>query len=314
MFVTGGTGLVGTRLLQKCTGQVIVATRRPERMASERTARTPAAESGLEIRALKWDAASIIPAHELEGVDAVVHLAGDSVAEGRWNAEKKQRIRDSRVLGTRCLVKSLAGMARPPKVLVSASAVGYYGHRPREILTETSKPGNGFLPEVCQEWEAEAKAAMTHGIRVCCLRTGIVLDTQGGALATMLPIYRWGLGGPMGSGGQYFPWIHLEDLVRMIGHCLDSPTISGPVNAVAPTAITQRQFASALGKSLGRPAFLPAPKFGLRLLLGEFANSLFDSQHVSPKVALDSGFTFRYGTIDAALDELLGSGAQPATA
>jgi uncharacterized protein (TIGR01777 family) len=293
--VTGGTGLVGRRLVERLSGPVCVLSRRPPEQ--------PAAGGSIEY--LQWDAASLLSAAALGSVRAVVNLAGDPVAEGRWTTEKKQRIRDSRVIGTRCLVKSLGQLPTPPEVLVSASAVGFYGHRPGETLTEASGPGEGFLPEVCCEWEAEARAAEALGIRVCLLRIGIVLDPAGGALGKMLPIFRWGLGGKLGSGRQYFPWIHAADLVGLILHCLHTPTISGPINAVAPTPTTNAEFTRALARVVGRPAFLPAPKFGLQMAFGEFGKSLFDNQRIEAKVAVSSGYSFQYSTVDAALQDLI---------
>jgi uncharacterized protein (TIGR01777 family) len=235
-------------------------------------------------------------------------LAGDPVAEGRWTTEKKQRIRDSRVIGTRCLVKSLGQLASPPEVLISASAVGFYGHRPGETLTEASLVGQGFLPEVCAEWEAEADAARKFGIRVCRIRIGIVLDPDGGALGKMLPIFRQGLGGPLGLGRQYFPWVHAADLIGLIEYALVNTSLEGPINAVAPTATTNWQLTRALARAVHRPAWIPAPKFGLRLMFGEFGKSLFDDQRVTPRVALESGYSFQFSTIEAALQDLLPHG------
>lgn len=302
ILISGGTGLVGRRLIGQLTGPVCLLSRRAPAQAAEAV---PSSNAATKVQTLQWDAASLLSPQALGPVRAVVHLAGDPVAEGRWTTEKKQRIRDSRVIGTRSLVKSLLQLPQPPEVLVAASAVGFYGHRPGEDLTEASPAGSGFLPEVCQEWEAEALAAETGGIRVIRLRIGIVLDPHGGALGKMLPIFRSGLGGPLGSGRQYFPWIHADDLVGLIQHGLQSPALSGAINAVAPTPTTNWQFTQALGRAVHRPAFFPAPKFGLRLVFGEFANSLFDDQKVLPRVALESGYTFRFKTCDEALRDLL---------
>ncbi|MDP1561879.1 MAG: TIGR01777 family oxidoreductase [Pirellulaceae bacterium] len=300
ILVTGGTGLVGRRLVARRQEPVCVLTRQPPAATAEGRHQS--------VRYLTWNAASLLPAAELGSIRAAIHLAGDPVAEGRWTIEKKQRIRDSRVVGTRALVKSLGQLATPPEVLISASAVGYYGHRPGETLTETSSCGTGFLPEVCAEWEAEAEAAARYGIRVCRIRIGIVLDPHGGALGKMLPIFRWGLGGPLGFGFQYFPWIHAADLVGLIEHCLAVSSISGPVNAVAPTATTNWQWTRALARAVRRPALIPAPKFGLRLAFGEFGKSLFDNQRVEPRVAIESGYKFQFPTIREALEDLLPNG------
>ncbi|MBL8856359.1 MAG: TIGR01777 family oxidoreductase [Planctomycetaceae bacterium] len=300
ILISGGTGLVGRRLLAKLSGPVCVLTRQPP------LAKPPGQPES--VRYLTWNAASILPAADLGSIRAAIHLAGDPVAEGRWTPEKKQRIRDSRVIGTRSLVKSLGQLPTPPEVLISASAVGFYGHRPGETLTETSAVGSGFLPEVCAEWEAAAEAATQYGIRVCRIRIGIVLDPNGGALGKMLPIFRWGLGGPLGLGLQYFPWIHAADLVGLIEHCLANRSVSGPINAVAPTATTNWQWTRALARAVGRPAWIPAPKFGLRLAFGEFGKSLFDNQKVEPRVALDSGYQFQFPTVRQALEDLLPNG------
>jgi len=294
--ITGGTGLVGGKLVSTLP-RPLVLTRSPEKYNKQ---------PGSEVRYLKWDSNQILESQDLEGVTGVIHLAGDPIAQGRWNTIKKQKIRDSRVIGTRCLVKSLAAMKQKPSVLVSASAVGFYGDRPGDVLDENSQPGVGFLPEVCQEWEAEALAARELGIRVCLVRIGIVMDTSGGALQQMLPFFKLGLGGPLGLGRQYFPWVHVDDLVGIIHHCLSNQTVSGPINAVAPQATTNWQFTKSLGKVLHRPTLLPIPKFGLKLLYGEFADNLFDWQQVVPKVAQDSGYQFQFPGIDDTLQDLLG--------
>lgn len=301
ILVTGGTGLVGRRLLSSLPGPFCVLSRNPPPNGQ-------GSSINAAVRYLRWNAASMIPPDDLGSIRAAIHLAGDPVGEGRWTAEKKQRIRDSRIIGTRCLVKSLAQLPNPPEVLISASAVGYYGNRPGEKLTEASSVGQGFLPEVCAEWEAEAEAAQKFGIRVCRVRIGIVLDPNGGALGKMLPIFRMGLGGPLGFGRQYFPWIHAADLVGLIRHCLEHRNIAGPINAVAPTATTNWTLTRTLARVVGRPALIPAPKFGLQLLFGEFGKSLFDSQLIQPRVALDSGYKFQFSTIDAALQDLLPNG------
>lgn len=301
ILVTGGTGLVGRRLLSSLLGPFCVLSRKPP--TTEHSTIANAA-----VRYLRWDAASIIPPADLGKIRAAIHLAGDPVAEGRWTAKKKQRIRDSRIIGTRCLVKSLAQLPDPPEVLISASAVGYYGNRPGETLTEASSVGQGFLPEVCAEWEAEAEAAQKFGIRVCKIRIGIVLDPDGGALGKMLPIFRMGLGGPLGFGRQYFPWIHAADLVGLIRHCIEHDNVSGPINAVAPTATSNWTFTRTLARVVGRPALIPAPKFGLQLLFGELGKTLFDDQLVQPRAALESGYTFQFPTIEAVLQDLLPNG------
>ncbi len=216
-------------------------------------------------------------ANAFDGADALVHLAGEPVS-GRWTAQKKAAIRQSRVAGTRALVQALGACARPPSVLVSASASGYYGSRGDESLDEFSIPGQGFLAEVCASWEREAQAARSLGVRVACLRTGIVLGSDGGALPAMLNAFRSGFGGPFGGGAQFFPWIHIDDLVSLYLFAIDRDEVAGAVNAVTPDYATNARFAQALGNALGRPALVPAPRLALQLLLGEFAQTLLDSQ------------------------------------
>lgn len=295
LALTGGTGFLGKKLRERLEAPLVL-TRSPERHAQASQDATRFAE---------WNSDLILPPDVLKGIQAVVHLAGEPIAEGRWNAERKQRIRDSRVIGTRCLIKSLARMSQRPSVLISASAVGFYGNRPGETLTESSDPGQGFLCDVCEEWEAEALEAENLGIRVCLIRLGIVLDPESGAMEKMLPFFKLGIAGPLGTGRQYFPWIHVDDVVGLILHCLDRPNVSGPVNAVAPETVTNWQFTRQLGKTLHRPTLLPVPKFGLKTLYGEFAESLFDDQKVQPVVAKETGYDFRYPDLKMALNHLL---------
>ena len=296
-LVTGATGFVGPRLLRLLDRPVVV-TRNPERAAR--------ALGSLAGRIIRWEPRDGPPPPEaLEGIDVVLHLAGESVAEGRWTAAQKARIRDSRVLGTRHLVQGIAQAERRPAVLVSASAVGFYGDRGDEELYETSPPADDFLADVCKQWEREAFAAESSGVRVVTARTGIVLGAGGGALAKMLTPFRLGGGGPLGSGRQWMPWIHVADLARLYVHAAETTGIRGPMNSVAPHPVRNSEFTRALGRAVHRPAFIPAPYFGLRLLFGEFAKVLFASQRVIPKVALDTGFVFQFPEIDGALREIL---------
>jgi uncharacterized protein (TIGR01777 family) len=221
----------------------------------------------------------------------VFNLAGEPVAEGRWTDERKRRIRDSRVLGTRNLVAGLAGLTTRPRVLVSASAVGYYGDRGDQTLDETSSPGHGFLADVCVEWEREALAAERLGIRVVCVRTGIVLAHGGGALAKMLTPFRMGAGGKLGNGRQWMPWIHLDDEVGILLHAMKDARLHGAINAVGPRPVTNAEFTRALGRAMHRPAFLPVPKTALRLAFGEMSEILTASQRVLPKEAERTGYT-----------------------
>lgn len=300
-LVTGATGFVGPRLL-RMLDRPVVLTRNPQR--------AQAAIGHLAGKIVAWDPLQgPPPANALEGVDTVFHLAGESVAEGRWTVAQKQRIRDSRILGTRHLVQAIRQAQARPAVFVSASAVGYYGNRGDDELSESAPAGHDFLAEVCAAWEEEALAAETCGVRVVTARTGIVLGAGGGALGKMLFPFKLGVGGPLGSGKQWMPWVHVTDLARLYYHAATTAGISGPMNAVAPNPVRNSEFTRSLARQLHRPAFLPAPYFGLRLAFGEFAQVLFDSQRVVPKVALESGFTFQYPDIAVALKEILAPAA-----
>jgi uncharacterized protein (TIGR01777 family) len=243
----------------------------------------------------------------LEGMDAVVHLAGENVAAGRWSPARKQGIFRSRVEGTRMLCEALRSLKRPPRVLICASAVGYYGHRGVEGLTEESPPGEGFLPKVCQAWEAAAEPALDAGIRVVHLRIGIVLSARGGALARMVGPFRLGLGGRVGDGRQGMSWIALEDLVGAIHHLLFDETLSGPVNGTAPNPVTQAEFARTLGKVLHRPTFFPMPATVVRLLFGEMGQALLlEGARVLPARLTGKNFPFLYPDLEDALRFELG--------
>ena len=235
--------------------------------------------------------------------DVVIHLAGEPVAQ-RWTAEARQRIRESRIAGTRNLVDALGRLPRRPKALICASAIGYYGSRGDEILTESSAPGSGFLPEVCVAWEREAQAAESFGIRVVRVRTGLVLAAGGGALQRMLPPFRMGVGGRLGSGRQWMSWIHLEDLTAMFLFAVESQ-VRGPLNGVAPQPATNSEFTRELARMLRRPAVFPVPEFALRLLFGEMADVLLTSQRVVPAAAQAAGFRFRFPQLSPALEDLL---------
>jgi uncharacterized protein (TIGR01777 family) len=256
------------------------------------------------VRLSVWDPPKGEPAADAIGdADAIVHLAGEPVAQ-RWSPAVKERIRESRVAGTRHLVQALAKLSRRPSVLICGSAVGYYGSRGDEMLTEAAAPGSGYLAEVCIEWEREAAAAESLGMRVVRLRTGIVLDARGGALQQMLPPFKVGVGGKIGSGAQWMPWIHIQDLIGMIQFALEKP-VSGPVNGAAPYPVTNADFTKILAAALHRPAIFPVPMFALRLLFGEMAEVLLSSQRVLPKQAEASGFVFRYPQLAPALADLL---------
>jgi uncharacterized protein (TIGR01777 family) len=301
-LVTGATGFVGPRLLRLLDRPVVVS-RNPDRAKQS--------IGHLAGRIVRWDPLEGPPPPEaFEGIDVVYHLAGESVAGGRWTTAQKARIRDSRVVGTRHLVQGIAQAAVKPASLVSASAVGYYGSRGDEELTESAAPADDFLARVCVEWEREAMAAADLGVRVVTARTGIVLGSgSGGALAKMLTPFRLGAGGPLGNGRQWMPWVHVADLARLYVHAADHGEIRGPMNAVAPQPVRNTEFTKALARQLHRPAFMPAPYLGLRIVFGEFAKVLFASQRVIPKVALDTGFAFQYPDITSALREILAAAA-----
>jgi len=255
--------------------------------------------AGHEVRPVKLREAEPVPA-----CDAVVHLAGEPVLQ-RWTALAMERIRASRVDGTRRVVAGIAKLSPPPRVLLNASAIGICGSRGDEPLTESSPRGAGFLAEVCAAWEREADAAAASGTRVVKLRTGIVLGRGGGALARMLPAFRFGAGGRLGSGRQWMSWIHLDDMLGLIEFALGDAGLAGPANATAPSPVTNAQFTAQLAGALHRPAIVPVPAFALKLLLGETASVLLDSQRVLPLAALDRGYRFRYPELGPALADLL---------
>lgn len=247
-----------------------------------------------------------LDASSLEGLDAVVHLAGESIASGRWSDEKKRAIRDSRVKGTSLLSDALARLSRPPPVFVSASAIGYYGNRGDELLTENSTPGDDFLANVCVEWENATRAAMEKGIRTIHARFGIILDANEGALGKMLTPFRMGVGGRVGNGKQWMSWIAIEDVVKGLKFLLGDGSTRGPVNFVAPNPVTNAEFTKTLGRVLSKPTFLPMPEFGVRLAFGEMGDTLLlSSQRVKPSVLEQKGFGFRYSTLDQALRQIL---------
>jgi hypothetical protein len=261
-------------------------------------------------KAVRWDPEKGIsdPAG-LSGLDAVVHLAGENIAAGRWNAARKAAIRESRVEGTRLLCDALAALPEPPKTLVCASAIGYYGDRGADLLTEESPAGTGFLPEVCREWEAATGVAGRKGIRIVFLRIGMVLTPKGGALSRMLPPFRMGIGGVLGSGKQYVSWVALDDLPGIVLHALAREELWGPVNAVAPRPVTNREFTETLGRMLSRPTLFPVPAFALRFAVGEMADALLlASTRVVPRRLEESGYRFRFPELTAALRHLLGKG------
>jgi len=298
ILISGAHGLVGTALMKSLE---------PEGHEVFRLVRyAPSSDAEIE-----WspDRYSIALAR-IEGFDAVVNLAGESIAEGRWTEDKKQRIRESRVKGTKLLGDALANLTNPPKTFICASAIGYYGNRGDEILTETSAPGDDFLAEVCVEWEKATALATEKGIRVLNTRFGVILDAHGGALAKMLPPFRAGLGGKIGSGKQWMSWLALDDVVGALKFALTNEALSGPVNFVAPNPVRNAEFTKALGKALSRPTLFPIPAFGVRLLFGEMGEALLlAGQRVAPKRLMTEGYQFQYSQLDEALRHVLAKSA-----
>jgi uncharacterized protein (TIGR01777 family) len=294
ILISGSTGLVGSSLLfyLGSKGHQIKTLVRGE----------PTHPSQI-----RWNPTQIGPASAaLEGIDAVVHLAGESIASGRWTKSRKSAIRDSRVLGTQRLTESLLRMQVAPKVYLCASAIGYYGDRGAQALNEESAPGNDFLADVCQSWEAATLPATQKGIRVVNLRFGMILSAQGGALAKMLLPFKWGVGGMIGSGAQVMSWIALDDILGIIAFALNGEGLRGPINAVAPKAVTNKEFTKTLGRVLHRPTILPLPAFAARLAFGEMANALLlSSARVEPARLLAAGYPFQWPDLDGALRHLL---------
>ncbi len=298
IVVAGGSGFLGTALthaLARDGHEVVILTRGaapPSNVHAQYVSWNPDGQTGSWTRAL-------------EGADVLVNLAGESIAAKRWSPEQKRKLRESRLLATRSLTRAMREAARPPSVFISGSAVGYYGNRGDETLTESSPPGHDFLAGLARDWEAAAQEGVTVA-RVAMIRTGIVLDRKGGALPRMLPPFQMFVGGPLGSGKQYMPWIHLEDWVRLVTWAMKHEGARGALNATSPNPVTNGEFSKALGHVLRRPSFLPAPAFALRLALGEMADALLLSgQRALPVRATDLGFSFRYSTIDDALTRIL---------
>lgn len=293
--ITGSTGLVGTALVETLEDHGHLVRRLVRHAVKDHE------------REIHWDpAAGQIDAAELNGIDAVVHLAGENIAGQRWTKDFKRRIVESRTRGTRLLAEALAGLELKPTVMVSASATGFYGNRGDEVVDELSPSGNGFLAEVCREWEAAARPAQDAGIRLVQLRIGPVLSPNGGALQKMLLPFKMGLGGVIGSGRQYFSWITLDDLVSAILFALETESLVGPVNAVTPDSVTNREFTKTLGRVLGRPTIFPMPAFAARLAFGEMANEmLIGGVHVAPHELIAANFKFAHPALEPALHHLL---------
>ncbi len=295
ILVTGANGLIGSALVPFLT------------TGGHDVRRLVRGRASLNNNEYFWDPYSgNIDKACLEGVDVLVHLSGENIA-GRWTAEKKKKLRDSRVISTRLLSQTLAGMPKPPKVFVCASAMGYYGHRGDEILQEESAPGKGFLADTVQEWERQVEPAIKKGIRVVNLRTSIVLSAKSGALKEMLLPFKMGIGGVFGSGEQYWSWIGIDDVVGVIYHSIQTGSLSGPVNVASPNPVTNREFTKTLGRVLSRPTIFSVPAAAARLVLGEMAEELLlSSIRVEPKNLIGTGYSFRFPELDGALRHVLG--------
>jgi uncharacterized protein len=293
IIIAGGSGFLGRALAERLAADghdLVILTRR--------------AATGNSARSVVWspDGGTGAWATEIDGADAVINLAGESIAGSRWSAAHKQRILDSRIRATRSLAAAIAGSTRPPSVFASGSAVGYYGPLGDELVAESTPAGSDFLAQVCRQWEAEAHRAASQRTRVVYIRTGLVLERDGGALPQMLPPFKFGVGGPVGSGRQYWPWIHRADWINLVRWAIRTDAAAGPLNLTAPEPVRNADFARALGRALHRPAFMPAPAFALRLILGEMADALLLSgQRAVPAVAETLGFSFKYPRVDDAL-------------
>ena len=294
ILITGASGLIGKELQKslRARGHELLITTRAQ----------PTDPNHIE-----WDAEKgFAKPDELEGIDAVIHLAGESIAALRWTDEKKKAIRESRVKGTRSVVDAIARLKAKPKVLVAASAIGYYGERGDEILTEASGAGDGFLPDVCKEWEAESRRAEDAGVRTVLLRTATVLSKDGGALGTMLLPFKLGVGGVIGSGKQWFSWISLDDQVAAIIFALENENLRGAVNSTSPNPVTNEAFTKTMGDVLYRPTFIPLPEFAVSTLLGEMGDALLlTSTRVVPQRLSDAGFEFKYPDLRPALEHAI---------
>ncbi len=296
IVITGSTGMVGSMLVPFLEGHDHQVIRLRRGISDKGTADAV------------WDPADgVLPTSAVQGVDGVVHLSGAGIADRRWTGARKRVLRDSRVKTTRLLCETLTGLSPPPRVIVVASAVGFYGNRSDDVLDESDGPGHGFLAELARDWELAADPARECGIRVIHLRTGIVLSPTGGALGKMLPAFKLGLGGMLGSGRQYMSWIALDDLLGVVWQCLADERLQGPVNAVSPGPVTNREFTKMLGRVLRRPTVFPVPAPAIRLLFGEMGDeALLSSTRVTPVKLETSGFMFRYPELEGALRHVLG--------
>lgn len=296
ILITGASGLIGTALQRSFTdkGHELLLAGRGEPTKTNQ---------------IKWtieDGFREEDMPRLEGLDAVVHLAGESIAGLRWTEDKKKEIRESRVKGTQSLINTLAGLERKPRVLIAASAMGFYGDRGDEIVTETSKPGDNFLAEVAKEWEMESRRAEDSGIRTVLLRTAIVLSKDGGALATMLTPFKFGVGGVVGSGKQWMSWVSLDDVVEIINFAIENENLRGAINVASPNPVTNEEFTKTLGDVLYRPTILPLPEFAVNLMFGEMGDTLLlNSTRVEPRRLKDAGYEFKFPNLRSALENVV---------
>lgn len=298
ILVSGASGPIGTALLPTLSANGAHITR---------LIRAESPRPAHDEQSICWDPANPFVDDVLSGFDAVIHLAGESIV-GRWTETKKKNIRDSRVMGTQHLAHAMAQAKDKPQMFICSSAIGYYGNRGDEVLTEHSTPGSGFLPEVCQEWEAATRPAADAGIPTVLIRTGIVLSPKGGALGKMLPPFKMGVGGRIGDGQQWMSWIDVQDMVGAIHHILKSDLLNGPVNMVAPKPVTNAEFTQTLAGVLSRPAIFPVPAFAVKALFGEMGETvLLGSQRVEPTQLVSSGYPFRFRTLRASLENTLKS-------
>jgi uncharacterized protein len=293
IFITGASGLIG-KALQKSFDHrgytMLLATRSEPRKANEISW---SAEDGFREEDLE----------RLEALDAVIHLAGESISGLRWTDEKKKAIRDSRVKGTHNIVNTLADLKQKPRVLIAGSAMGFYGDRGDEVVTESSRPGDNFLAEVCKEWEMESRRAEDSGIRTVLLRTGIVLSKNGGALATMMTPFKLGVGGVIGSGKQWMSWVSLDDVVEIINFAIENRELRGAVNVASPNPVTNEEFTKTLGEVLYRPTILPLPEFAVNLVFGEMGDALLlNSTRLEPKRLQEAGYEFKFKNLKAAIE------------
>lgn len=297
-LVTGATGFIGRVIVQQLEQQgheVVVLTRNVPKAALI---------LGSKCKYFQWaDTTTPPPAEAFQGVEGIINLMGESIGEKKWSEEQKKKILNSRVIGTAKLLEAVSKLEKKPKVLVSTSAIGIYGNRRAEELDENSAPGSGFLAEVCKAWEGEANKAQKLGLRVAIIRVGVVMGKNGGALTKMVPLFKLGVGGKLGSGDQYMSWVHVEDLAAMFVTALTDESISGPYNGTAPYPATNSDFTKVLGKVLRRPAILPAPEFALKTILGEMSAIVLEGQKVLPKKFKEKNFHYRYPTLEMTLKE-----------